>query len=264
MTKKSRMVACSHALLIATAFTATGLRAQEVRYTVAPETSLGWWQVDPNFGHLWATTCPEDPSWQAGDARGMGTNVVSETRQKTVPSSHHDSRIPIYPRQAVNPVCRRAVTGWVSVGDTATWKNVKAQIMVLGDSLYTGLDMRDSFARHAVLETAHNRYIKFSVDSLINVVQANDTITAIAHGTFELHGVQQPMAAPVKAWHDGGGLRVQAHFFFPAEDLTHVYAMSKMALGMGVVMGRWKVVHMGVDVVLARGGTAEPAQPKSN
>ena len=38
-----------------------------------------------------------------------------------------------------------------------------------------------------------------------------------------------------------------------AHDLVDEYKMSKMALGMGVTLGRWKTVHMGVDVLLKAG-----------
>ncbi|HEX6064982.1 MAG TPA: hypothetical protein VFZ04_12215, partial [Longimicrobiales bacterium] len=36
---------------------------QSYRFAVDGKTSLAWWQIDPNSGHLWATTCPDDLSW---------------------------------------------------------------------------------------------------------------------------------------------------------------------------------------------------------
>ena len=224
--------------------------AQAVTYTVAPMTSVAWWQVDPNYGHLWATTCPDDPSWQAGESRQGSAPVHESTRKKVSVVSYSDKSIPLYQRLDVNPVRRPAVSGSIVVGDTVHWSQVHGEIKVLGDSLYTGLNMRDAYARHAVLETPHNRYIVFTVDSLTDVQQANDTIHATAVGTFLLHGVTQPMTAPVKAWHDAAGLRVQTQFHFPADNLVKVYNMSKIALGMGVMMGRWKEMHMGVDVIM--------------
>lgn len=240
--------------LLACAFAATGVQqsAAQTKFAVQSQTSLGWWQVDPHYGHLWATTCPEDPSWQAGESRQGSSPINATTRKKVSVTEYRDKRIPLYPREEVHAVCRPAVSGSVTVADTVGWRGVKGEIKVLGDSLFTGLNMRDSYARKAVLETPHNRYITFAIDSLTSVTTANDTITAIAVGTFQLHGVTQPMQAPVKAWREGANLRVQTHFAFPAEQLVDVYKMSKLALGMGVMMGRWKDMHMGVDVVLAK------------
>ena len=76
---------------------------------------------------------------------------------------------------------------------------------------------------------------------------------AVAVGTFELRGVRQPMTSPIKVWREGGGIRVQSHFTIPAQDLVNVYDMSKLALGMGVRMGEWDSLHMGVDMLLVKG-----------
>lgn len=225
------------------------LPAQEVRFTIEPATSMAWWQIDPNYGHLWATTCPDDPSWQPGDSRSSNGRVNPKTRKVTLASHHSDPRIPLYPRGDVNPVCRRAVSGTITVVDPASWRGVRGEVRVLGDSLMTGLTLRDKFARKSVLETHKYREIKFTIDSLTNV-QAGDTITAVAVGTFELHGEQRPMQAPVKAWREAGGMRVLSTFSFPAPDLTGEFSMSRMALGMGVTLGRWKTVHVGIDVIM--------------
>jgi polyisoprenoid-binding protein YceI len=246
-----RALVVSGGLVAAFMLVPTVLNAQQATLTVDAATSLAWWQIDPNYGHLWATTCPEDPSWQPGEARSNSGRVNVSTRKKTSPSHHSDSRIPIYPRGTVSAVCRLAVAGSITAGDTVTWRNVRGEIRVLGDSLMSGLDLRDRFARKSVLETQKHREIKFMIDSLTNV-QTGDTITAIAVGTFELHGVRKPMTAPVRAWREPAGLRVQTQFSFPASELTGEYNMSKLALGMGVTLGRWKTMHMGVDVILRR------------
>lgn len=224
--------------------------AQEVRLAVDPASSLAWWQINPNYGHLWATTCPDDPSWQAGDARSFG-HVDKKSRKQTIASGRDDLRIPLYPRADVKPVCRHAVSGAVLTVDTANWSGLRGEIAVVPDSLTTGMPMRDNFAAKAVFESGKHRHIKFRIEKLEDVV-AGDTITATAVGFLILHGVEKPMRAPVKAWREADGLRVQTEFEFPANDLVTEYKMSKLSLGMGVTLGRWKTVHMGVDVILRK------------
>ena len=241
----------SNAIVLSFLVLPAAARAQETRFVVEPQTSLAWWQIDPHYGHLWATTCPEDPSWQPGDARSFGGSVNKKTRKATVASHHPDARVPLYPRDTVKPVCRRAVAGAVLAGDTTSWSSVKGEITIMPDSLSTGMEMRDSFSRKAVFEVPKYRHIRFNIDRLENV-QPGDTIRAVAVGTLELHGVKKEMKAPVKAWREAGGLRVQTQFNFPADDLTRVYNFSKFALGMGVTLGRWQTVHMGVDVLLKK------------
>lgn len=246
---KTRTLAYSCAVALVLMSAPAQIHAQVARFTIEPATSLAWWQIDPNYGHLWATTCPDDPSWQPGEARSSNSKVNLATRKATIASHHSDSRVPIYPRGDVSPVCRRAVSGTITVADASQWRDVRGEVRVLGDSLMTGLDLRDKFARKSVLETHKYREIKFTIDSLTNV-QAGDTITAVAVGTFELHGRTSELTAPVKAWRENGALRVITIFSFPAPELTRAYSMSKMALGMGVTLGRWKTVHVGIDVML--------------
>jgi hypothetical protein len=224
---------------------------QQFKLAVDAKTSLAWWQIDPNYGHLWATTCPDDLSWQAGDARSQGGHINVKSRKKTLPSasSARDKTAPLYPRGEVSPVCRPAVRGNITAIDTITWKGTRGEIRILPDSLVTGNDMRDKFARKAVFETAKYREIKFTIDSLTNV-QVGDTITATAVGTLELHGARVAATAPVKAWREAKGLRVQTTMQFPSDDLTKVYGFSKLSLGMGVTLGRWETVFMGIDAIL--------------
>ncbi len=221
----------------------------QVRYSAEPRASLAWWQIDPHFGHLWATTCPGDPSWQPGEGRSPGYYVDYVRRHDIKESGGHDPRIPLYPRKRIRYVCKPAVSAVVEVKDTTSLEFMRAQVSVMADSLFTGLDMRDTYARVQVLHTKQYPAIRFEVDSLTNV-QPGDTIKATAIGTFELHGVRVPMTSPVKYWREGGGIRVQSHFKIPAQSLVDVYGMSKLALGMGVRMGQWKEVHMGVDMLL--------------
>lgn len=225
--------------------------AQQHQFSIDPKTSLAWWQIDPNYGHLWATTCPNDLSWQPGEARSEGGNINVKSRKKTLPSasSARDRTVPLYPRLDVNPVCRPAVRGGITAVDTVNWSGVKGEVRILPDSLVTGNDMRDRFARKSVFETSKYREITFTIDSLTNV-QPGDTIRGEVVGTLSMHGVQVPARVPVKAWRDGGGLRVQSQMEFPAQELTNVYGFSKLALGMGVTLGRWKTIYMGVDAIL--------------
>lgn len=225
------------------------LHAQQTRLTIDPRTSLAWWQIDPHFGHLWATTCPDDPNWQAGEGRSPGKRVDFAARKKTMSSGRSDHRVPLYPRLDVHAVCRNAVQGGVLSADTVTWRDTRGEVIILPDSLETGLDMRTAYARRAIFETRKYARIRFVLDSL-SAVQPGDTLVARAHGTLELHGVQTTISAPVKAWREREGLRVQTTFSVPADDLTDVFRMSKMALAMGTALGRWNSVHMGVDLIL--------------
>jgi hypothetical protein len=224
---------------------------QQFRLAVDAKSSLAWWQIDPNYGHLWATTCPDDLSWQPGEARSGYGNINVKSRKQTTASasSSRDRVVPLYPRLEVKPVCRSAVRGGIIALDTMNWRGTRGEIRILPDSLVTGNDMRDKFARKAVFETAKYREIRFQIDSLSNV-QPGDTIRAVAHGALELHGARVATSAPVKAWREAGGMRVQTQLQFPADDLTHVYGFSKLSLGMGVTLGRWNTVFMGIDAIL--------------
>lgn len=225
------------------------LHAQSTRWTIDTRASLAWWQVDPHYEHLWATTCPADSSWQAGEGRDPGLYVNYKTRPKTVAAGRSDPRVPLFPRTIVKDNCRRAVRGEVMAADVRAWRGIRGVVRVLADSLFTGFGLRDKFGRNVVLETDEYPEIVFTIDSLTDV-QPGDTIRAVAVGTLELHGVQQATRAPITAWRERGGLRVKGQFSIPALALTQHFKMSIVALGMGVGMRRWKTVHMGVDVLL--------------
>lgn len=219
------------------------------RWRVDPRASLAWWQINPHYNHLWATTCPDDPSWQPGEGRSPGYYIDYLTRKATVDAGHLDARIPLYPRLRVRSLCRQAVHGVVEVGDPDRWGDVRATIRVLPDSLVTGLDLRDSFARRRVFETHRYPEIRFVLEALRDV-RPGDTLRAVAEGTLELRGVPRAVLANVKAWEEDGALRTQAQFWIPAKELTRTFNMSEWALGLGVTLGRWQEVHMGVDLIL--------------
>lgn len=224
-------------------------RAQAATLTVKPELSLAWWQMDPHYNHLWATTCPKDPSWQPGEGRDEGWEVDYSARPTIRDAGRSDPRIPLFPRRRARPLCSLAVVGQITVDDTVTWKQARGQVVVRLDSLVTGHRIRDEYARRLVLTTGEYPTVSFTLDSLSNV-QVGDTIRATAVGALELRGVKTALRVPVKGWREAGGLRVLAQFSLPAEDLTETYGMSKWALGLGVVLKRWKTLHLGVDLVL--------------
>lgn len=233
--------------------TAIGLTAQtsEARWVVDPVRSLAWWQVDPNYGHLWATTCPGEPSWQAGEGRSAGFNFKKDP--KISQSERHSAKIPLWPRDSVRPLCRRAVRGEFVTLDPRMWTGVHGAIRVVADSLTMGANMRDAYMHHAVLNTDTHPELRFTVDSLVQLqTGTGDTLRAVAVGTFEVHGVRQAISAPVVAWPEGEGLRVQAQFGVSAKAMTDTYNMSRYALSMGVVLSRWNTLHMGVDLYFRR------------
>jgi hypothetical protein len=257
MFMSSRLIARSLVTVGAALSIGTAAHAQNTRYSAEPRASLAWWQVTPHFGHLWATTCPGDPTWQPGEGRSPQYYVDYLRRSDIKESGVKDDRIPMFPRKRVRYVCKPAVAAVVEVRDTADLATlVSANVSVLADSLITGLDMRDTYARKKVLETRQYPAIRFTVDSLTEVVPG-DTMKAIAIGTFEAPGVRTPMKSPIKVWREGGGIRVQSHFSFPASHLHSVFNMNPLALGMGVRMMEWNELHMGVDMLLMRGATPQ-------
>jgi hypothetical protein len=203
------------------------------------------------MNHLWATTCPGEPSWQPGDERSSGWTVDESKAPKTGHSNQIDTiHVPIYPRPAASENCSPAVRGEIAANDTVNWKGVKGLILIRGDQLITGLDMRDNYARKAILQTAAYPDIKFYIDSLVNVRHVGDTLLADAVGALELRAVRAPKRVPLKAWHESLGLRVTAKMMFPSADLPEVYHMSRMSLGLGVGTGLWRFVHIGIDAIL--------------
>ena len=226
-------------------------QAGQFRLRVEPKSSLAWWQVNPHLSHLWATTCPQEPSWRPGEGTSMAwAGEFLKMRSSKGHAAVRDTVIPIYPRKRVRPLCTEAVSGEITAADTVTWQGVRGKIVVKADRLVTGLEMRDAYARKAILQTAMYPEITFAIDSLGPLQVKGDTLRGQVFGTFETRGVPRTMIAPLKAWHEGGGLRVQAQFFVPAHDLPEKYGLSKLVLGIGAAGTLWDELHMGVDVVL--------------
>lgn len=231
-------------------------QAPSYRLVIEPETSLAWWQVNPHLNHLWATTCPGDPSWRAGEGRSMAwAGEFMRQRSKTGYAAIRDTVIPLYPRRRARPMCADAVRGEITASDTVAWRGVQGYVAIKGAQLVTGLDMRDEYAKKAILKTATHPEIRFVIDSLSSQQMRGDTLRGRVFGKLQLLGQQHATSAPLKAWHEAGGLRVQAQFMMPAEHMTEIYGISKVALGLGIGNNIWDELHLGVDVVLKPAGS---------
>jgi len=228
-------------------------------WTVVPNASLAWWQVDPHMNHLWATTCPAEPSWQPGEGRSSGWGVVS------VPDPDIDKwsgvsdtiHVPVYPRRTAWPVCADAVQGQFVVADTATGRGVRGHVIIRPKALVTGETHRDAWAHDAVLQTAQYPEIRFAVDSFINVTRQGDTLRGTAVGMLSLHGQDKPASASVKAYwdSDGAGFRVLAKIRMPARSFVEDFWPGCMArrgcvFGLGVALNIWKTLFFGADLLL--------------
>lgn len=245
------------ALIVAALHSAGPAYGQDLtyRFRIDERSSLAWWQISPHLNHLWATTCPLEPSWQPGDERSSGWAYDA----KKAPAGYHSNTVdtvavPLYPRPAgqAKPICKPAVSGEMVASDTTVWRGAHGNISIRADAFITGLTMRDTYAARAVLQASRYPAIGFQLDSLIDV-QPGDTFTARAAGQFELRGVTTPMVVPVRAWKEGGGLRVTGKFTILPSDLVDVFEISQLSLGLGVVTGIWKYLHLGFDVVLRSG-----------
>ncbi len=232
---------------IAGALSAQTASRSASKWTVDARTSLAWWQVEPNYGHLWATTCPGDPSWSAGESRSSGYNYIDE---RIAVTAQLNSRIPLFPRGDVAPVCGDAVHGTVTIADSGAWKGIKGELTIEAAKLTTGADFRDSYQNKAVLKTNAHPLITYTIDSLTDVRVEGDTIRATALGTLLLVGKSHAKSARLVAWRVDGGLRVRGQIQVPAKDMTGSLGLSKFALNMGVVLGRWDTLYMGIDIIL--------------
>jgi hypothetical protein len=220
--------------------------AQQTRWTVDPKLSLAWWQINPHLNHLWATTCPQEPSWRPGEDRSSGPR-----RPPTGYAAIIDTVVPLRPRWRALPLCEPAVRGEIATADTTYWRDTQGLIVVQSGALTIGQDMRDEYARKTITEPYRYPDIRFFIDSLTQVTPG-DTLIATVVGTFEFRGVRHRTTAAARAWREAGGLRVTAKFDIPATALSDTFGISKIALGLGVGSVIWKTVHMGVDVVLKR------------
>lgn len=256
-----RLCWCRHVSRLAFAAAFLGLlptladAQASVAWTVDRKSSLAWYQVNPHFNQLWATTCPNEFSWRPGEGRSPGWTInpkliAPRTGLSNVPDTIH---VPFYPRPTAQAVCRQAVDGRIMLPDTVTWRGVHGVVTVTADSLVTGENMRDVYAR-TLLRTAHSPLLQFTIDSLADVTRQADTVFATAVGVLSVSGRDKPLNAVVRSWPEAGGIRVLARLRVQARVLWEDFGISKYAL-MGAGTGIWKDFFMGVDVLLRPEGT---------
>jgi len=223
------------------------------KWSVESKTSLAWWQVSPNLGHLWATTCPGDSSWRPGEGRSSGWYINPKLKMPRTGLAGVDDtvHVPVFPRYAVAPVCAEAVRGEVSVPDTVHWRQVSGTIAIRGEALVTGENMRDAMTRQ-ILQTQQFPEVLFTIDSLTNTTKHGDTLHAIAVGTLTVRNQPYPTTAQIRAFHDGGGMRVLAKIRMPARRLATMTPKLEH-VGLGVNTNIWHDFFMGADVVLKPG-----------
>jgi hypothetical protein len=226
-------------------------------WTVDRKASLAWWQVSPHLNHLWATTCPQEPSWYPGEGRSSGFGIrplPTKSGYASVPDTVH---VPLYPRYQVGVACSEAVAGRVRLPDTVTWRGARGEVTVRADALVTGEAMRDVMM-HQVMETTVFPEIQFTLDSLVGLTKHADTLSGSAVGTLTVRGVQQPATAAVKAFREAGGMRVLAKWHIPAATLQVDLIPRLGRLGLGVNTLIWKDFFMGADLVFRPEPTAAP------
>jgi polyisoprenoid-binding protein YceI len=228
--------------------------AQAQTWTVDPKASLAWWQIDPHLNHLWGTTCPQEPSWRPGEGRSGGWSTEEAMNAKTLSKGFSavsdTTHVPLYPRRRVRFVCSEAIQGQIIVPDTVKWHGTHGQFVIKAKELVTGEGMRDTYERDAVLGVSTYPDIKVTLDSLVDPSRRGDTLRATAVGTWELRGVTKPFSTPFKAFHEAGGTRVLGKFGIPVKMLVTDFGVYKRSLGLGVMMGIWKTLFMGVDLLV--------------
>ncbi len=225
-------------------------QAQSATYTIDATRSLAWWQIDPHFGHLWATTCPRDRSWQPGEGHSGRYTINYKSRPKYRLTKEAESRVPLFPRDTVRANCGRAVKGSFTVADASRLASLKGSVAVMADSIVNGSDVRDNFAYKYIYATAKHPTINFVIDSVTSVAVAGDTVNAIAVGTFSFRGVDKPTRVQVQGIREGRVMRVRGMFAMPATELRERYNLPKIALGLGLGMKLWDTLFMGFDLIL--------------
>jgi hypothetical protein len=215
-----------------------------------------WWQVNPHFGHLWATTCPNDETWQAGEGRSTGYRDKSSTGNKVRMTNVKDSHdiIPLFPRDTVRANCRRAVAGSLTANG-ADYRGLRGDVRMRPDSLVIGSEMRDRFARKYIYKSGTYKEISFVVDSVSKVQVRNDTIRGEAHGVFSIRDAKSVIAVPFYAVSEGQDLRVRGKWHVTAKAMVSDYHIPKSAMAMGVGSKMFDELHMGFDLILRRATT---------
>ena len=222
----------------------------QVRWTIDPSTSLAWWQVSPHLNHLWATTCPNEPSWRPGDNRAPGWNIRPDLRLPEGGFNNVDDtvHVPLFPRDRVHPVCGEAVRGAIVFPDTVTWRGATGEVKVLGEALVSGEGMRDMLM-HASLQTNNFPELTFTLDSVVGVTRRGKQLIGTAMGTLMVRAQPKPIVASIRAFPVPEGMRVLVKWSIDAHDLSSDWTPKLKHLGLGAKTNLWHWFFMGADLV---------------
>lgn len=237
-------------LVVAAGGFETATAQSPASYTLDKQRSLVWWQVDPHFGHLWASSCPKDPSWQPGEGHSAGHYMNYAARPRISTNKASETKIPLFPRRTVRPNCTQAVSGTFTATDPTRWTNFRGKVIMRPDSIDTGANFRNDFARKYVYSTNKHPTVEFTIDSLTSVVVRADTVHAVAVGTFQLRGVTKPSRVQVTGVKEPAGLRVRGMFAMPASELRDHFGVSQWAMGAGIGLKLWDTLFMGFDLIM--------------
>jgi hypothetical protein len=206
--------------------------------------------MSPHLNHLWATTCPEEPSWRPGENRSSGWHIDPSLK---LPESQYNNvddtvNVPLFPRDRVHAVCSEAVQGEILLPDTVTWRGAGGKVTAKADAVITGEAMRD-ILMHQIMEAKKFPEMSFTLDSLMGLTKQGKTFFGRAVGTLTVRGVETPVTAVVKAFPDGGGMRVLARWRVPATTLLHELIPRLRHIGLGANTNLWHDFFMGADLV---------------
>jgi hypothetical protein len=206
--------------------------------------------MSPHLNHLWATTCPADPSWRPGENRSPGWHFSPRLKLPNTGYANVDDtvNVPLYPRDRVHAVCVEAVRGEVFLPDTVSWRGAKGEIAVLSDAIISGEAMRDVLMHQMLLSQSYPE-ITFTLDSLVGATTQSDVFRGLAYGILTVATHQKPITASVRAFRDAGGLRVLAKWRFPAWALLDELTPKLRHLGLGASTNLWHDFFMGADLV---------------
>ena len=256
MMRRRKNWGCAGTGVVLCLLAAPGAHAQAERHlTVDSRSSMAWWQVDPHMNHLWATTCPREPSWSPGEGRSGGwTGAPSSDGYSGISDTIN---VPRYPRITVRPLCMDAIQGRIVVQDPIGGRGAWGEVIVNADSLFMGEERRWKWARDAGLQTRLYPEIRFQLDSVINVSRQGDTLRGTAVGILFLHGQNRPVTATVKVFPDSaaGATRVLTKVRAPAREFISDYwpgclPQPSCLFALGVRMNLWKHMFFGADLVL--------------
>jgi len=224
----------------------------QVRWVVDAKGSLAWWQVDPHMNHLWATTCPQEPTWKVGEGHSTGwTNQGAvEAAGESFANVSDTIHVPRYPRPRIRAFCNEALRGQIVLPDTVGWRGAHGEIVVKADRIFTGMRERDAYMHNAVLSVLSYPELKFVLDSLVDMRRSGDTLWGTAMGVFYLRDKSQAVSAAVQAYPISAGIRVFGKFRLPVMDLIKNYGVSRRAMGLGIVLNIWKTMFIGVDMLV--------------